>query len=234
MEAIFTHSCFPKLHYLTSMNLQWKVIKRFQILIYEYQTQPLIPLVNEESYMYERLTIDISIRVRRVANLCFSSISSFSWNNPSPLWVRLQPSLSFSMSSSHHICDQKVGKMINKTQWNWRNKMEREERKGGRKRKKMVWSLVDQKRTASFSLSREQKDRGASKEQKIYSLTPPTAAVHSAHNSKKHDLWNIVFQSLPFFFLFLFSWSFLACFSLNSATNPSFLPVLCYFFNKST
>ena len=77
--------------------------------------------------------------------------------------------------------------------------MEREERKGGRKRKKMVWSLVDQKRTASFSLSREQK------EQKIYSLTPPTAAVHSAHNSKKHDLWNIVFQSLPFFFLFLFS-----------------------------
>jgi hypothetical protein len=42
------------------------------------------------------------------------------------------------MSSSHHICDQKVGKMINKTQWNWRNKMEREERKGGRKRKKMV------------------------------------------------------------------------------------------------
>jgi len=128
----------------------------------------------------------------------------------------------------------KSRKMINKTQWNWRNKMEREERKGGRKRKKMVWSLVDQKRTASFSLSREQKDRGASKEQKIYSLTPPTAAVHSAHNSKKHDLWNIVFQSLPFFFLFLFSWPFLACFSLNSATNPSFLPVLCYFFNKST
>jgi hypothetical protein len=70
------------------MNLQWKVIKRFKILIHEYQTQP----ANEESCMYERLTIDISIRVRRVIanlcdisirvrrvieNLCFSSISSF-------------------------------------------------------------------------------------------------------------------------------------------------------------
>lgn len=233
MEAIFTHSCFPKLHYLTSMNLQWKVIKRFQILIYEYQTQPLIPLVNEESYMYERLTIDISIRVRRVANLCFSSISSFSWNNPSPLWVRLQPSLSFSMSSSHHICDQKVGKWSIKHNGTGEIKWkERRERGEGKERK---WSGHWWIKSARLLFPcRENKKTEASKEQKIYSLTPPTAAVHSAHNSKKHDLWNIVFQSLPFFFLFLFSWPFLACFSLNSATNPSFLPVLCYFFNKST
>jgi hypothetical protein len=113
------------------------------------------------------------------------------------------------MSSSHHICDQKIGKMINKTQWNWRNKMEREERKRGRKRKKMVWWI---KSARLLFPCRENKKRKPSKEQKIYSLTPPTAAVHSAHNSKKHDLWIIVFQSLPFFFFSSFHYPFLLAF----------------------